>query len=153
MLNRKTIQQNLAAVLAEVNLVQPQNSLLLSKAVSVHGSQEQAPIKNRQAAAYRELEYWVWATLADNPQLHDEAAKSCTVPSRLTVSYSPASPPRRPSPRSRRRRATSRGFPWKKMPRQPDGQGSAAPPIRIARMTFNQPIPRLVFKSAPKPKP
>jgi len=49
-LNRKTLQQNLTAVLAEVNLAQPQNSLLLSKAVSVHGSQEQAPIKNRQAA-------------------------------------------------------------------------------------------------------
>ena len=72
-LNRKTLQQNLTAVLAEVNLVQPQNSLLLSKAVSVHGSQEQAPIKNRQAAAYHVLEYWVWATLADNPQLRDEA--------------------------------------------------------------------------------
>jgi len=75
-LNRKTLQQNLAAVLGEVNLVQPQNSLLLSKAVSVHGSQEQAPIKNRQAAAYQQLEYWVWATLADNPQLRDEAVQN-----------------------------------------------------------------------------
>jgi hypothetical protein len=77
-LNRKTLQQNLAAVLGEVNLVQPQNSLLLSKAVSVHGSQEQAPIKNRQAAAYHALEEWVWATLADNPQLRDEAAQKAT---------------------------------------------------------------------------
>jgi hypothetical protein len=74
-LNRKTLQQNLAAVLGEVNLIQPQNSLLLSKAVSVHGSQEQAPIKNRQAAAYHALEEWVWITLANNPQLRDEAVQ------------------------------------------------------------------------------
>jgi hypothetical protein len=74
-LNRRTLQQNLAAVLGEVNLVQPQNSLLLSKAVSVHGSQEQAPIKNRQAAAYHALEEWVWMTLANNPQLREEAVQ------------------------------------------------------------------------------
>ncbi len=73
--NRKTMQQNLAAVMGEVNLVQPWNSLLLSKAVSVHGSQETAPIKNRQAAAYHVLAEWVFATLADNPQLRDEAAQ------------------------------------------------------------------------------
>ncbi len=70
-LNRKTLQQNLAAVLAEVNPEQPRSSPLLSKAVSVHGPLDQAPIKNRQSAAYRTLEDWVKATLADNPQLHD----------------------------------------------------------------------------------
>lgn len=70
-LNRKTLQQNLAAVLAEVNPDQPRSSRLLSKAVSVHGPLDQAPIKNRQSAAYRTLEDWVKATLADNPQLHD----------------------------------------------------------------------------------
>jgi hypothetical protein len=72
-LNRKTLQQNLAAVLGEVNLGQPQNSLLLAKAVSVHGPQEQAPIRNRQAAAYRTLEEWVKNTAAENPQLRDQA--------------------------------------------------------------------------------
>jgi hypothetical protein len=71
-LNRKTLQQNLAAVLGEVNLGQPQNSPFLSKSVSVHGSLEQAPIKNRQAAAYRALEDWVRGTVADNPQLRDQ---------------------------------------------------------------------------------
>ena len=73
-LNRKTLQQNLAAVLAEVNPEQPRSSPLLAKAVSVHGPLEQAPIKNRQAAAYRTLEDWVKATLADNPQLYDHPA-------------------------------------------------------------------------------
>jgi hypothetical protein len=71
-LNRKTMQQNLAAVLGEVNTRQPQNSSLLSKAVSVHGPLEQAPIRSRQAAAYKALEEWVSATVADNPQLRDQ---------------------------------------------------------------------------------
>ena len=93
-LNRKTLQQNLAAVLGEVNLNQPWNSLLLSKAVSVHGSQEQAPIKNRQAVAYRVLEDWVRGTLADNPQLLDEAAKKAAAPPMPAPSANaPATPP------------------------------------------------------------
>ena len=71
-LNRKTLQRNLAAVLGEVNLAQPQNSLFLAKAVSVHGPLEQAPIRNRQSAAYKTLEDWVTATVADNPQLRDQ---------------------------------------------------------------------------------
>ena len=75
-LNRKTLQQNLAAVLAEVNPDQPRSSPLLSKAVSVHGPLDQAPIKNRQSAAYRTLEDWVKATLADNPQLHDRPRRA-----------------------------------------------------------------------------
>ena len=79
-LNRKTLQQNLAAVLAEVNPDQPRSSPLLSKAVSVHGAMEQAPIKNRQAAAYRTLEDWVRATIADNPQLHDHAPPAPAAP-------------------------------------------------------------------------
>jgi hypothetical protein len=72
LLNRKTLQQNLAAVLGEVNFGQPLNSPLLSKAVSVHGPLEQAPIKNRQAAAYRSLEDWVRSTVTENPQLRDQ---------------------------------------------------------------------------------
>ena len=108
-LNRKVMQQNLAAVLGEVNLVQPQNSLLLSKAVSVHGSQEQAPIKNRQAAAYHALEEWVWITLANNPQLRDEAVqKAAASPHRR----------RRPrlSPKSKLRQGTSRASPRMRAP-------------------------------------
>lgn len=69
--NRKSTQQNLAAVLSQVNLKEPQVSPLLTKAVSVHGSLSQAPLRGRQAPAYRMLEEWVKLTLAHNPQLHD----------------------------------------------------------------------------------
>jgi hypothetical protein len=71
--NRKVMQQNLAAVLAQVNLKEPRVSPLLMKAVSVHGPLAQAPLKNRQAPAYRALEDWVRLTLANNPTLQEPA--------------------------------------------------------------------------------
>jgi hypothetical protein len=83
-LNRKSVQQNLAAVLAEVNVGEPQTSRLLTKAVSVHGSMEKAPLAGRQAVAFHTLEDWVKRTLADNPQLHERIAGA-------TVSPAPAS--------------------------------------------------------------
>ena len=43
---------------------------------SVHGSLAKAPLKNRQAPAYRALEDWVRLTLASNPTLHDPAGSS-----------------------------------------------------------------------------
>jgi mono/diheme cytochrome c family protein len=72
-LNRKVIQQNLAAVLAQVNLHDPRVSPLLTKAVSVHGPLAQAPLRSRQSPAYRTLEDWVRLTLANNPGIHDLA--------------------------------------------------------------------------------
>jgi hypothetical protein len=75
--NRRSLEQNLAATLAEVNTQQPLLSRLLSKAVSVHGSgMTQAPMKNRQAPAYRALEKWVTLTLENNPQLREQALAS-----------------------------------------------------------------------------
>jgi hypothetical protein len=70
--NRKTLQQNLAAVLAQVNFNQPQASPLLTKAVSDHGRVGQAPLHNRQTPAYRALEDWVRLTLDNNPQLREQ---------------------------------------------------------------------------------
>jgi hypothetical protein len=70
-LNRKASQENLAAVLAQVKLDQPQASPLLTKAVTVHGGGDKAPLGGRQAVAYRALEDWVKGTLANNPQLQD----------------------------------------------------------------------------------
>jgi hypothetical protein len=68
--NRRTVEQNLAAVLAQVNLREPQLSTLLNKAVSIHApGMLQAPLRNRQVPAYRTLEEWVRLTLANNPQL------------------------------------------------------------------------------------
>jgi hypothetical protein len=60
--NRRTTRQNLAAVLAEVNLSQPLASPFLTKALGVHGKMAQAPFRNREAPAYRTLEEWVRQT-------------------------------------------------------------------------------------------
>lgn len=84
--NRKTTQQNLAAVLAQVNLQDPRVSRLLTKAVSVHGSLAQAPLKSRQTPAYRMLEDWVRLTVANNPGLREAAA---TPPSEVRSSAPP----------------------------------------------------------------
>jgi hypothetical protein len=70
--NRKTLQQNLAAVLAQVNFNQPQASPLLTKAVSDHGRVGLAPLRSRQATAYRTLEDWVRLTLDNNPHLREQ---------------------------------------------------------------------------------
>jgi hypothetical protein len=67
--NRKTVQQNVASVLAQVSVDRPEVSPLLVKAVSIHGDMVQPPLKGRQAPAYKMLEDWVQATLASNPQL------------------------------------------------------------------------------------
>jgi hypothetical protein len=73
--NRKLVQRNLAAVLAQVNPRAPAGSPLLTKAVSAHdGKMAQAPLKGRQAPAFRVLEDWVQQTLANNPQLQELAA-------------------------------------------------------------------------------
>jgi hypothetical protein len=76
--NRRITHQNLAAVLAQVNLREPRISPLLTKSVSVHGPLAQAPLKNRQAPAYRTLEEWVRLTLASNPGLHDSSPGSAS---------------------------------------------------------------------------
>jgi hypothetical protein len=64
--NRKTTYQNLAAVLSEINIDQPQASLLLNKSVSVHGDMPQPALKNRDTAAYRALTEWVRVTTENN---------------------------------------------------------------------------------------
>jgi len=65
--NRKATQQNLTAVLSQVNRDRPQTSSLLLRAVTVHGEIEQPPIKSRQTPAYRILEDWVQLALANVP--------------------------------------------------------------------------------------
>jgi hypothetical protein len=75
--NRRSLEQNLAVVLAMVDVHQPQASRLLTKAISLHGSgMTQVPLKNRQAPAYRTLEQWVTLTLEANPHLREEAVAS-----------------------------------------------------------------------------
>jgi hypothetical protein len=72
--NRKAVQHNLAAVLAQVNFGQPQLSPLLTRAVSDHAHVGQAPLRGRQVPAYRMLEDWVRLTLDNNPQLREQLA-------------------------------------------------------------------------------
>jgi hypothetical protein len=80
--NRRTLEQNLAAVLAEINLGQPEASRLLTKAVSDHAHTGQAPIKDRKDPPYRTLEKWVKLTVESNPQLRDsQPASEKSVPS------------------------------------------------------------------------
>jgi hypothetical protein len=82
--NRQTLERNLAAVLAEINVNDPETSRLLLKAVSDHAHTGQAPLRDRQSAPYRTLETWVKLTIANNPQLRDRTAPAVN---------NPASPP------------------------------------------------------------
>lgn len=77
MISRRTTQQNLVAVLAQINKERPTASALLTKAVSIHGKpgeMAQSPLKNREVPAYRSLEEWVRITLAKNPQFQEKAS-------------------------------------------------------------------------------
>jgi hypothetical protein len=74
--NRRSLQQNLAAVLGQINLQQPQSSLLLTKAITAHGEGTQAPLAGRQMVAFRSLESWVLSTQAKNPQLREPGSSA-----------------------------------------------------------------------------
>jgi hypothetical protein len=77
--NQRATQQNLAAVMAQINVHRPQVSPLLIKAVCSHsGTTGPAPLKGRQSPAFRALQEWVTQTLADNPQLVEEPAGAST---------------------------------------------------------------------------
>jgi hypothetical protein len=79
--NRQTVERNLAAVLAEINLNQPEQSPLLIKAVSDHAHIGRAPLRDRQIAPYRTLESWVKLTVANNPHLRAVMPASASAPS------------------------------------------------------------------------
>jgi hypothetical protein len=68
----RTTQQNLTAVLAQLNLEQPRSSPFLTKAVAVHGSLTQAPLSGRQMPAFHAMEEWVKLTLTDRPGAHEQ---------------------------------------------------------------------------------
>jgi hypothetical protein len=91
---RRTLEQNVAAVLAEINLAQPEASRLLTKAVSDHAHTGQAPIKDRKDAPYRTLEKWVKLTIESNPQLRDstpapDKSAGTTPPERRAIESGP----------------------------------------------------------------
>ncbi len=77
MANRKSMEANLAATLAQLNGRDPAASKLLTKAISIHGpGMAQAPLKGRDAAAFRTLESWVVRTIATNAHLREEVQAS-----------------------------------------------------------------------------
>jgi hypothetical protein len=72
--NRRATQQNLAAVLVQVDLEEPALSPLLIKAVSAHGNNVQAPIHGQDAPPYRLLREWIDMTKTTNPHLWKESS-------------------------------------------------------------------------------
>ena len=79
--NRRSLEQNLAAAVAEINPNNPAASRLLLKAVSIHASgMIQGPLKSRQAPAYQTLELWVNALLESNPHLREQVVASTNPP-------------------------------------------------------------------------
>jgi len=80
LVNRRTLERNLASVLTEINLSQPEASRLLTKAVSDHAHTGQPPLKDRKSAPYRSLENWVKLTVANNPHLRDSLPSTAVKP-------------------------------------------------------------------------
>lgn len=71
--NQKSLQMNLAAVLGQVNLQQPDNSPFLGKALAIHGGAAKPPLKGRDAETFRILEEWVRLTTAHGPMARNES--------------------------------------------------------------------------------
>jgi hypothetical protein len=91
--DRRSLEQNLAVVLAQVDSRQPMLSRLLTKSVSMHGLGMTAPpLRGRQAPAYLTLERWVMDTLANNPQLRAIVPPS-EPPPKATASATSMQPP------------------------------------------------------------
>jgi hypothetical protein len=79
--NRRSLEQNLAAVMAEINLNNPGSSRLLQKAVSIHApGMTQGPLKNRQVPAYQTIDQWVRMMLDTNPHLREQTVASVNPP-------------------------------------------------------------------------
>lgn len=79
--SRKALQQNMAAVLAQINFDKPSMSNLLIKAVTAHGEMTQPQFKNQEAPAYRSLDDWVQRMVATHPQLRERGSRSSVVAS------------------------------------------------------------------------
>jgi hypothetical protein len=163
--NRRSLERNLAAVLAEINVSQPETSRLLIKAVSDHAHTGQAPIRDRQAAPYRTLENWVKLTVDANPQLRDKAVPTQSVATKEEAkSETPASPSEEPRNKdgeesqwgteARPRAGTppstvSRSDKGKSVPPPPPSAGTGAPVDPYDPEPFN----RKMHPEANKPEP
>jgi hypothetical protein len=115
--NRRSLEHNLAAVLAQVNLQQPEASRLLTKAVADHAHTGQPPLRDRQSAPYRTLESWVKLTVASNPQLLDA----------LPTSSAPASPSALPPTAEQHRAPKAAESDWGAEARPPTARAGPPP--------------------------
>ncbi|HEY1339426.1 MAG TPA: hypothetical protein VGF59_18060, partial [Bryobacteraceae bacterium] len=138
--NRRTLERNLAAVLAQVNLTQPEASVLLAKAVSDHAHAGQAPLRGRQAAPYRTLERWVKLTVENNPHLRD------ALPSMASPPAPPVAPPA-PMPDPRPAVGKS-GSEWGAEARPPASPAAPIPPPTVPEPV---PVSKPVAASPPPP--
>ncbi len=132
--SRRSLQQNLAAVLAQVNLNQPQASPLLTKAVSAHGDIGQAPLGGKQLAAYHTLEEWVDKTLTRNPHLREHAAPATPQGEAKGLAAAPTKPPVKPADG-----APTEAAAGKFADGRPTPPASAAPVDPFDPVQFNRP--------------
>jgi hypothetical protein len=72
---RRATQQNMAAVIAQIDPAHPGASPLLMHAITDHGKTGQAPLK-AQSPPYRLMQDWINLTLATNPFLREKATAS-----------------------------------------------------------------------------
>jgi hypothetical protein len=92
LINRRSTQHNLAAVLRQVDYARPEASPLLTKAVSDHAQVGRAPLGGRDEPTYRALVAWLRATLKNNPHL----ARQAGVVGRAPAPVAPPPPVFRP---------------------------------------------------------
>lgn len=79
--HKVSTQRNLAAVLNYVDLDRPAISPVLVKAITPHGRDPLAPIKDRSAKPFQAVQQWIVATIYRNPQLKDYRAAQKPAPS------------------------------------------------------------------------
>jgi hypothetical protein len=145
--NRTTLQQNVSAVLAYVQVDQPQASPFLTKAIGIHwwketpegvrvatGDPSQPPFQNRHAPAFRALEDWVRLAVSTSPQY---------VEIKPVVPPSPPPPPPALEPRT-----------VPVVPSKPEGPAAEATPLPHKDDTTPlplQPQPAAVTTAPPPP--
>jgi len=155
MVSRKATQENLNAVLAQINREKWESSPLLVKAVSMHGNTGQPPLKGRQVPAFKGLENWVRATVAENPHLQDanstNAEETAASDSRSMEELENRELPISPAPPKAPRKVGSFGT-GAPVPAKEDGGGSGAAPAASKPVTPKDPFDPEIFNQRWSPK-
>jgi hypothetical protein len=83
-------QRNLAAVLEHVDLERPTISTLLVKAITPHGREAGAPLKDRAGAPFQAIQQWIVDAVRTNPQLKEYRAARNPAPVKKTPEEKPS---------------------------------------------------------------